>query len=122
MTILQIASLLIVLAGAFGAINDLFIRLSSAIGILVVALLASLVNLVIDYLAPSLSIAAAMRAEVLGIAFSEALLEGMLGLLLFAGALHVKPSNLRRKWLVVMLMATIHAHDPRRSQASGSRG
>ena len=31
----------------------------------------------------------------------------MLGLLLFAGALHVKLSDLRRKWVVVMLMATI---------------
>jgi CPA1 family monovalent cation:H+ antiporter len=31
----------------------------------------------------------------------------MLGLLLFAGALHVKLSDLRREWVVVMLMATI---------------
>lgn len=41
-TILQIASLLIVLAGAFGAINYLYLRLPPAIGILVVALLASM--------------------------------------------------------------------------------
>ena len=41
MTILQIASLLIVLAGAFGAINYLFLRLPPSIGILIVALLAS---------------------------------------------------------------------------------
>ena len=33
MTLLQIASLLIVLAGAFGAINDLFLKLPSSIGI-----------------------------------------------------------------------------------------
>ena len=31
----------------------------------------------------------------------------MLGLLLFAGALHVKLSDLRREWVVVMLMATL---------------
>lgn len=107
MTILQIASLLIVLAGAFGAINYLYLKLPSAIGILVVALLASLVTVIIDFAIPTLEIAAAIRAEVIEIEFSEALLEGMLGLLLFAGALHVKLSDLRREWVVVMLMATI---------------
>jgi CPA1 family monovalent cation:H+ antiporter len=39
--------------------------------------------------------------------FSDALLEGMLGLLLFAGALHVKLSDLREQWRLVALMATI---------------
>ena len=40
MNFLQITSLLIVLAGAFGAINYLFLRLPSAIGILVAFLAA----------------------------------------------------------------------------------
>jgi CPA1 family monovalent cation:H+ antiporter len=39
--------------------------------------------------------------------FSDALLEGMLGLLLFAGALHVKFSDLKAHWGIVMLMATM---------------
>ena len=94
MTLLQIASLLIVLAGAFGAINYLFLRLPSSIGILVVALLASLAVMGVDLLVPSLGMADQVRDTVLGIEFSEALLEGMLGLLLFAGALHVKLSDL----------------------------
>ena len=42
-----------------------------------------------------------------GLGFSDALLEGMLGLLLFAGALHVKLSDLRAQWRVVFLMATM---------------
>lgn len=107
MTILQIASLLIVLAGAFGAINYLFLRLPPAIGILIVALLASFTVLLFDLAFPAFGVAGAVRSTVLEIEFSEALLEGMLGLLLFAGALHVKLSDLRREWLVVMLMATI---------------
>ncbi len=107
MTILQITSLLIVLAGAFGAINYLFLRLPSAIGILVVALLASLALMGLDLAAPALGVADAVRAEVLEIEFSEALLEGMLGLLLFAGALHVRLADLKREWVIVMLMATI---------------
>ncbi len=107
MTVLQIASALIVLAGAFGAINYLFLKLPSSIGILVVALLASLVLLGLDLLFPALNMADEMRRTVTSVDFSDALLEGMLGLLLFAGALHVKLSDLRAQWRVVVLMATL---------------
>ena len=107
MTILQVASLLIVLAGAFGAINYLYLKLPSAIGILVVSLLASFCVLLFDVVAPSYGVADSVRGAVLDIEFSDALLEGMLGLLLFAGALHVKIADLRREWIVVALMATI---------------
>lgn len=107
MTFLQIASLLIVLAGAFGAINYLVLRLPSAIGILIVALLASLAILGLDALLPHLGMADQVRGVVESIDFSDALLEGMLGLLLFAGALHVKIADLRAQWRLVFLMATI---------------
>ncbi|UWQ03651.1 sodium:proton antiporter [Aliiroseovarius crassostreae] len=107
MTFLQIASLLIVLAGLFGAINYLFLKLPSAIGILVVSLAASLAVMGLDLLLPGLGMADQVRSTVAGIDFSDALLEGMLGLLLFAGALHVKISDLRLQWRVVILMATI---------------
>mgnify|MGYP005989105613 CR=1 FL=1 len=107
MTFLQITSLLIVMAGAFGAINYLFLRLPSSIGIFVVALIASFGLLGIDLVWPALGIADAVRGVVTAVDFSEALLEGMLGLLLFAGALHVKLSDLRREWAVVLLMATL---------------
>jgi CPA1 family monovalent cation:H+ antiporter len=107
MTFLQITSLLIVLAGAFGAINYFFLRLPSAIGILVVALLASLAMMGIDWIWPSVGLADNIRSVVEGIEFSGALLEGMLGLLLFAGALHVKIEDLREQKWTVALMATL---------------
>lgn len=107
MNFLQITSLLIVLAGAFGAINYLFLKLPSAIGILVVSLLASIGVMVLDLVAPGLGVADQVRSTVTSIHFSDALLEGMLGLLLFAGALHVKISDLRAQWRVVLLMATM---------------
>lgn len=107
MTVLQIASLLIVLAGAFGTINYLFLKLPSAIGILIVALLASIALLVFDALFPSLGMADEITTQVESLGFSKALLEGMLGLLLFAGALHVKLSDLRQQAWVVLLMATL---------------
>ncbi|GAA6162369.1 sodium:proton antiporter [Pelagimonas sp. KU-00592-HH] len=107
MNFLQITSLLIVLAGAFGAINYLFLKLPSAIGILVVALFASFGLLAVDMVAPQFGIAEAARHMIIGIDFSDALLEGMLGLLLFAGALHVKLADLRAQWLPIALMATV---------------
>lgn len=107
MTLLQIASLLIVLAGAFGAINYLFLKLPSSIGILVVALIASIVVIGLDAIWPAMSVEETIRATVLSVDFSGALLEGMLGLLLFAGAMHVKISDLRTQWRVVFLMATM---------------
>lgn len=107
MTILQVTSLLIVLAGAFGAINYLFLKLPSSIGILVVALLASLGVMGVDLVFPTLRAADAIQTIVRDIEFSDALLEGMLGLLLFAGALHVKVSDLRKQAWLVFLMATL---------------
>lgn len=107
MTILQITSLLIVLAGVFGAINYLFLKLPSAIGILVVALLASFGVMLVDMGLPHLEIADTARNLITSIDFSDALLEGMLGLLLFAGALHVKLADLRQQWRAVFLMATM---------------
>lgn len=107
MTMLQVTSLLIVLAGVFGAINYLFLRLPAAIGIMVVALAASLVVLGLDLVVPGFVFDDELRAFISDIDFSEALLDGMLGLLLFAGALHVKIEDLRAEWVTVALMATI---------------
>lgn len=107
MNILQIASLLIVLAAGFGTVNYFFLRLPSSIGILLVALATSLAMLGIDMAVTDFELADQIRALVLGIDFSDALLEGMLGLLLFAGALHVKLSDLKAQWPVVLLMATL---------------
>lgn len=107
MDLLQLTSFLIVLAALFGAINYLFLKLPSAIGILVVSLAASLVILGLDLLVQGFTVDDQVRSLVGGIAFSDALLEGMLGLLLFAGALHVKLSDLREQWKLVALMATI---------------
>ena len=107
MTFLQISSVLIVLAGAFAAINSIFLRLPSAIGILIVSLSASFFLLCVDLIWPTFDLLNIMHQAVDGFGFSAALLEGMLGLLLFAGALHVKLSDLKANWRVVLLMATM---------------
>ena len=58
----DIASLMIVLAGAFGAINYLFLKLPSSIGILIVSLLGSFIILAAD-LALLLGLRIAMAAS-----------------------------------------------------------
>ena len=61
----------------------------------------------IDALLPDMEIEDTVRTTVTGVDFSQALLEGMLGLLLFAGALHVKLSDLQKQWSLILLMATL---------------
>lgn len=107
MDIIQITSILIVLAGLFGTFNYLYLKLPAAIGILVVSLVASFLILGVDLMLPDLGIGVTVRTTVTDIHFSDALLEGMLGLLLFAGALHVSLDQLRAQALPVLLMATI---------------
>jgi len=107
MDALQIASLMIVLAGIFGSINYFFLKLPASIGILVVALIASLGIMVLDVFQPGLALSSSIKTGVEGLEFSDTLLEGMLGLLLFAGALHVKLTDLREQAWTVALMATI---------------
>jgi len=107
MTALQIASLMIVMAGLFGSINYFFLKLPASIGILIVALIASLSVMVLDLFMPELGLNHSIKAAVEDLEFSDTLLEGMLGLLLFAGALHVKLSDLRKQAWTVALMATI---------------
>ena len=107
MDLLQLTSLLIVLAGLFGAVNYLFLKLPSTIGILVVSLAASLTILLMDFFVSGFRVDDDVRRLVGRIDFPDALLEGMLGLLLFAGALHVKLADLKAQWIPVALMATI---------------
>ena len=107
MNLLQISALILVLAAAFGTINALYLRLPTAIGILVVALLASFAVMGIDLLIPAYGLADTVRAAVLEIDFSDTLLDWMLGLLLFAGALHVRLEDLRKEWPIILLMATM---------------
>ena len=103
MTPLQIASSLVCLAAFLGVVNHFLLRLPSAIGLVVTGLVAALGIIGLDELFPALTIEETVRRLVLEIDFSDALLEGMLGFLLFAGALHVDLETLRQqKWIVAV--------------------
>ena len=107
MTPLDLAAALVCLAAAFGVLNHFLLRLPSTIGLVAIALATSLALMGIDAVVPDFGIDDIVRREVLGIDFADALLQGMLGFLLFAGALHVDFEALRDQKWIVALLATV---------------
>ncbi|MCH9045938.1 MAG: sodium:proton antiporter [SAR324 cluster bacterium] len=104
MTIFDIIPILLLIIVIFGIVNARFLRLPATIGQVVFALLASLGLLLIDAILPGLHLAGTARSLVSTIDFREALMEGMLSFLLFAGALHVDLGALAsRKWSIATL-------------------
>lgn len=107
LTPFDVAAVLVVLTAAFAAVNHHLLRLPGSIGLLLVALAASLATLAADALLPALGIAEAVRVQVRAIDFNETLMDGMLGFLLFAGALHVDLSDLKAQRWIVAVMASL---------------
>lgn len=103
---LNLAAILITLSALFSYVNHRFIGLPTTIGVMLIALLLSLLLILIGELGITQFEQVAERA-LLGVDFDETLMQGMLSFLLFAGALHVNLSDLRQqKWLITLL-ATI---------------
>ena len=102
MSIFQLTAALLTLAAVFSFINYKFLRLPTAIGLMALTLVASLGLVGVGmYEAP---VAAEAEAIVEKVDLNEAFLHGMLGFLLFAGALQVNLTELaQRKWAVTML-------------------
>ncbi len=104
----DIVSLLIVLAAGFGALNHLTLRLPSGIALTIAGLLASLLVLGLDAVALDFGLGEELRELVLqDIDFTEALMHGMLGFLLFAGAMHTDLDRLRTWIQPIATLATL---------------
>ena len=106
-SIFNAAAIVVTLAAIFGYINHRTLRLPAAIGLVVIALLASLGTIALDAIFPALGLQASVRGAINSIDFHEVLMKGMLSFLLFAGALHVNLDELMsRKWAIGS-MATV---------------
>ncbi|HEY8783612.1 MAG TPA: sodium:proton antiporter [Mucilaginibacter sp.] len=102
MTTYYIISILIFLTAVFAYINDRWIKWPPTIGIMVIALLSSILIAVSGYLVPAISAQAALLVS--NINFEQVLMKIMLSFLLFAGALHIDAKRLRKqKWPVIVL-------------------
>ena len=99
--VFELAAVVITLAAAFGYVNHRWLKLPQTIGLVVIALAASLAVIALDAAIPGLGFRAAMRSAVDRIDLHETLMKGLLSFLLFAGALHVDLDDLiRRKWAI----------------------
>ena len=103
-SVLNLAALLVTLAAVFGYLNHRWLKLPHTIGLVVIALVTSLVALAVDALAPGLGFRSAVRGALLEIDLYDTLMKGMLSFLLFAGALHVDLDDLlQRRWAISLL-------------------
>ncbi len=105
MELFDILAILLSLTAGFAYLNHRFIGLPVTIGVMVIALLASLLLQMIDLLGFHLG---EYAAHWLGtIDFNKTLLHGMLSYLLFAGALHVNLGDLQDQKWTIGLLATV---------------
>ncbi len=100
----DIAALFLVVTALLAYVNHRFLRLPSTIGVMAIALLISLAVVGLHALGIDHGIKAREESLLKSIDFSDVLMQGMLSLLLFAGALHVDLSTLRAyRWQIAAL-------------------
>ncbi len=107
MSIFTIAAILVGLSALFGYINHRFLHLPHTIGLVVIALAASLSIIGFDLIEPSFHIAQKVTGVLRQIDFNETLMHGMLSFLLFAGAMHADFSALKTRRLTIGVMAVL---------------
>jgi CPA1 family monovalent cation:H+ antiporter len=102
MTDFQLAAIVLSLTAALAYVNAKLVRLPASVGLMAIALLGSLSLLALNDLGVDVSRARALVNE---LHFSDTLLHGMLGVLLFAGALHLDVASLGADKLAVAALA-----------------
>lgn len=102
MPVFTIVSAVITVVALSGYANYKLVHLPDTVGITAVALLISVATVAVGQVVPQ--VAAWGQLAVHGLDFPDLVFHGLLGLLLFAGSLHVDVAGLARaRWLVVVL-------------------
>ncbi len=102
MTIFDIVALLIFLSGLFIFVNTFFLKLPSSIGLMIMALVLSVVVMIIGALNPDLHLAEHVKEY----EFEEVLYQLVLSFMLFAGALNIDFNKLAKQRTPVLVLAT----------------
>lgn len=105
MSLFEIIAALVSLAAVFSFLNYHFIRLPTTIALMMFSLVLSAAIVSVGLFLPEWKKAAVDVIE--DIEFHKALLEGILGFLLFAGALHINLSDLSRHWILIGLLISV---------------
>ena len=92
---LNVVAVLLALTAAFSYVNHRYLRWPMTIGVMAIALALSLAVMGVDRLGFT-ALRSQEHALLASVDFSELLMQGMLSFLLFAGALHVDLTQLRR--------------------------
>jgi len=101
---LDIAAICLVITALLAYVNHRFVRLPTTIGVMVIALGLSLAIVALDAAGWSHALRRYEESLLRSIHFSDVLMQGMLSLLLFAGAMHVDLSELKaHRWSVAAL-------------------
>ena len=101
---LDIAAALLVLTALLSYANQRWLKLPTTIGVMAGSLALSLALVALDAVGLSGGLHAREQGLIRSIDFSQLLMQGMLSLLLFAGALHVDARSLRDyRWQVALL-------------------
>lgn len=104
-SLLDLTAILLTLSALFGWLNHKFVPLPHSIGLLVMSVVVSLIMVGIDVAVPDRHLFDALTSALLQIDFASVVMDGMLGFLLFAGALHVDLGKLRDRAIPVALLA-----------------
>ena len=104
-SLFELSAMLLSLSALFGWINHKFLPLPHTIGLLVMSVAASVVMVAIDAAFPAQHLFQSLTATVRQVDFSRVVMDGMLGFLLFAGALHVDLPKLRSRGIQVAILA-----------------
>lgn len=104
MQIFTIVSAVITVVALSGYANYKLVRLPDTVGITAIALLISVATVAVGQLVPQVT--AWGQLAVRGLDFPNLVFHGLLGLLLFAGSLHVDVAGLARARGLVVLLAT----------------
>ncbi|MCB1161456.1 MAG: sodium:proton antiporter [Candidatus Krumholzibacteriia bacterium] len=107
MSLFTVSAILLTLAALFGTLNSRWLKLNPAVGLLLISLTSSLGVMLIHWLWPGFALDASIRGFLRGIDFNAALMHGMLGFLLFAGALHADLDYFLQRRLSIGLLATV---------------
>lgn len=105
MDIFDLITAMFIVAAFFAYLNHKLLKLPPAIGMMVAALVSSVLLVASDAIFPSLGFAAQVHGLIAQIDFSYALMHGMLSFLLFAGALHVDLDALKQRWVPIAALA-----------------
>ena len=105
MDLLTIITILICISAAFSYLNERFIKLPGTIGVVTISLIVSIVILIAGKTSNGITTQITTLAH--NVDFSKVLLNVMLGLLLFAGALHFDYQKLKEQHLPVLVLSTV---------------